>query len=145
MRPRPDESWRRRSSARREEDAEDRLEFTSQRVVLPSSPWDGDLAGPRPTTAVNVRALGDVAESVVSKLQAMRSGGDLDVALSDGADELFVRYVATMRPGQESVGFAKRPHVHGSGRPGSGEVCRTHHRRSELWRASAAQPAPKAG
>ncbi len=74
---------------------------TSPLIELPATPWNGDLTVAslrRSQTIVNVRALGDLAESIVETVQARQRAGLLEIELPSGINELFARFAVTTSP-----------------------------------------------
>ena len=74
---------------------------TSPLIELPATPWNGDLTGAslrRSQTIVNIRALGDLAESIVETVQARQRAGLLEIELPSGINELFARFAVTTSP-----------------------------------------------
>lgn len=70
-------------------------------IGLPPTPWNGDLTVAslrRSQTVVNLRALGDLAESIVANVQARQRAGLLDIELPSGINELFARFAVTTSP-----------------------------------------------
>jgi hypothetical protein len=62
-------------------------------VQLPAAEWSGSYSDPVPpaqTTRVNLRAVGDLAESVVSRLRELHQAGELVLRLD--LDEFRMRY-----------------------------------------------------
>ena len=70
-------------------------------VRLPLHRWDGELAHCRKGNAtwVNLRSLGDLAETVFKRLIALQEKGELTIALTGGLLELQRRYAMTIYPG----------------------------------------------
>jgi hypothetical protein len=69
-------------------------------VDLPAVPWDGDIARRSVSTAtrVSLRRLGDVAESMYTRLLGLHSRRELSIALPGGAAELRARFAFTVYP-----------------------------------------------
>lgn len=69
-------------------------------VKLPVQRWDGDIAHCRLRNAtwVNLWALGDLAETVFSRLVDSFNEGKLAIAVAGGLQELQRRYAMTVRP-----------------------------------------------
>jgi hypothetical protein len=76
---------------------------TAPLIEFPKMPWTGDLriAGlPTNQTIVNVRALGNLAESVVATVQETNRAGLLEIELPDGINELSARFTMTRPAGE---------------------------------------------
>ena len=66
-------------------------------VTLPSTRWDRNLRHAQTMrTVIDVRTLGDLAETVIANVQALDTVGALDVILVDGANELMARFSMTL-------------------------------------------------
>lgn len=63
-------------------------------IELPKRPWNGDYQNKQPEcqTAINLELLGELVEQICHKLFALAKANDLEVALSNGSDELLQRY-----------------------------------------------------
>jgi hypothetical protein len=68
---------------------------TNPVVVLPKEKWDGDLNNlkRKNTTYVNLKTLGDLVESIYTKLIEYEGKNELFIELKGGASELLTRYV----------------------------------------------------
>jgi hypothetical protein len=73
-------------------------------VDCPDPLWDGDWSTSRDSkrTRINVRALGDLAERIVSEMLIAHRSRRILVALRGGVDELFARFAMTITSDTDS-------------------------------------------
>lgn len=69
-------------------------------VTLPREKWTGDFekTPSRSVTHVNLRSLGDLAESVARKMIELHEVGKLKISLAGGVQEFVCRYGMTIYP-----------------------------------------------
>jgi len=67
-------------------------------IKLPDVPWNGDYksVGRENKTVINLELFGDLVESIYQDLCTKARREELEIALSDGVDELRVRYFITI-------------------------------------------------